>query len=762
METAAIRKITMPCMIGTSFISHFDFGQDEKERLAGIKEFNALTSTEEKTAFLSEHLVNKSLALWQKIIADEIDDICSDRDATFPTAELQSIIRWLSRRDRGPGKKTELNVVLLQNTYNNNGEELQSPFNASLTLFYLQALDRWELLPGVRLAITCKDVPLDVSNEKVFVKSLDTLFKELDLIYDEARRDGREFIVNTSGGYKAISAYAMLYAQLREVPALYTFERGNYDAVELTSFPVAYALSALDEEMSLLKALKGGEEILKTVARKKNDLPIWIRSLIMTSGHDEDPVLSPLADTLLDAYTRSRRGSEAMGSGMLDILEGSDEHLGPKLKNYIKKRIENEWAELWLGDQIPETVEHSRRHSKRLMEFAANLYRTAEEPLRKMELASPRALALLVACIYLHDIGHTAIAYPIVDENENEPTPPFSLGSFPSSVREVHHLLSAKLIEKKTEELFPAADETDITFLRTLVPLLGAYHRGYTTLSHEQGEGKPKEQVKQVGCFLFGTEAFELTLLPLQNKLEALTESERGGIPVEHLLDVAALLRIIDGSDVQADRVVDQVYLEARLKRTKEEAEILLKELNTLKKVYSQAAEKLPDLMGHVDEISRIAQTFDIRQIQSGEIEEKVKEQMEQQCTSVYEEVFQKLQDMKAGASFPGVVHLKDHTQTTLLSLANRIAFKWEQFLHFYKHQCVGTVFPVCEENIVTVHIWPNKMHPSSKEIANAGERRKALDEVKMDIEKEWCRACKAGEKRILLPELVFKGEVHR
>ncbi len=27
-----------------------------------------------------------------------------------------------------------------------------------------------------------------------------------------------EFIVNTSGGYKSVSAYAMLYAQLREAP----------------------------------------------------------------------------------------------------------------------------------------------------------------------------------------------------------------------------------------------------------------------------------------------------------------------------------------------------------------------------------------------------------------------------------------------------------------------------------------------------------------------------------------------------------------
>ena len=755
MDAHTTRKITMPCMIGTSFISHFNFGE---ERIARIKEFNALTSSEEKKSFLSKHLIKKSADVWKRILGNRIGDICTERDATFPTAELQSIIRWLSHRDCSPNTITELYVVLLQNTHSENGEAFEAPFTASLTGFFLQELEKMELLPGVRLTITCKDVPLDVSNEKAFVKSLDTLFKELDLIYNEAARDGREVIVNTSGGYKAISAYAMLYAQLREVPALYTFERGNYDAVELTSFPVAYALSALDEEMSLLKALTGGEEILKTLARKKKDLPIWIRSLIMTGEHEETPVLSPLANTLLDTYARSRRGSEAVGSGMLDILEESDEHLGLQLKNYIQKRIENEWAELWLGDQIPETVEHSRRHSKRLMEFAANLYRTAEEPLGKMNLCSPRALALLIACIYLHDIGHTAIAYPLTIEGNNEDAPPFSLGAFPSSVREVHHLLSAQLIRKKAKELFPSSDETDVTFLKTLVPLLSAHHRGYTTLSFEQGKGKPSEQVKQVGSFLFGTAAFEKTLLPLEEKLKLLTESERGGIGVEQLLDVAALLRIIDGSDVQADRVVDHVYLEARLKRTKEEAEILSKELTTFKKVYPEFAEQLVDLLKHVENINLIARSFDIPRIQSGEIDEKSKEEMKPHCSAVYKEVFDELRRIKGDSDFPGEVYRKDHGKTTLLSLANRIAFKWEQFLHFYKHQCVGTVFPVCEGNKVTVHIWPNKELATHEKIPLCS----LIDDF---IKKEWEDACThpRGSKgeRVLLKELAFEGLMH-
>ncbi|NCC56998.1 MAG: hypothetical protein EOM17_05145, partial [Synergistales bacterium] len=76
MDGRKTRKITMPCMIGTSFTSHFDFGQRERprdERIASIKEFNTLTSDEKKN-FLSEHLIGKSAGVWNRILGNKIED----------------------------------------------------------------------------------------------------------------------------------------------------------------------------------------------------------------------------------------------------------------------------------------------------------------------------------------------------------------------------------------------------------------------------------------------------------------------------------------------------------------------------------------------------------------------------------------------------------------------------------------------------------------------------------------------------------------
>ena len=46
------------------------------------------------------------------------------------------------------------------------------------------------------------------------------------------------------------------------------------------------------------------------------------------------------------------------------------------------------------------------------------------------------------------------------------------------------------------------------------------------------------------------------------------------------------------------------------------------------------------------------------------------------------------------------------------LSLANRLAFKREQHLHFQKHQCAAFVLPVMNagENIISVKIFRNNL----------------------------------------------------
>lgn len=751
------RKIRMVCTVGTSAMTHFfknepkgaGNGDEKSEKIDSLMEsFFRFKTKAQKRRFFTEHLEReKAGATWQTVTKAGVSPKTDIYKKIFPSAEMQSIMRWLDKQpeDEAP----ELEVVLLQNS-GDLKEINKSVFTALVTEFFLEELGEKgkNLLRPVRFKILRKPVHIDVSNEENFLQSLGRLFTALDREREEAAAAGQEFLVNMSGGFKSISAYVMLYAQLRQIACLYTFEGGSFDAVELTSFPVSYALGALDEEMSLLRALEKSPEILKITADRKNALPLWVRSLVMTGK--EGPEM-PLLKILLDEYREKRRGGEAIGGGLLGLLKEGGGGDGLELGKYIEDRIRNEWAELWIGDQIPETVEHSRRHSKRLMEFAANLYRAAEEPLEKLGLTGPRAMALLISCIYLHDIGHTAISHPPAERGE----PPFLLGSFPSSVREVHHLLSAELIRQRADELFPCSGKQDVSFLKTLTPLISAHHRGYTTLSEKQGRAKPSPKINLAGAFLFGKQDFEKTLMPLETKLQTLTEEQRGGLQVGVLLNIAALLRIIDGSDVQADRVVDEIYLEARLRRTKEEGRTFAAELRSVAGPFAKNA-AFVKLLERVEKISAAGEKIAIKNVLEGRIPDKEHDAISANCEDVYETVFMELQQMKGRKKSPGRALRGRRQEAHFLSLANRAAFKWEQFLHFFKHQCVGTVFPTFSGGTVTVHVWPNG------DLDYTGETfSKSLEGVKKDIEKEWSKACIVNGESILLPGLSFTVNLH-
>lgn len=677
----------------------------------------------------------------------------------WPSAEIQSVFRWLRLENRRD-EIMHLRFVLLPS------EDPKSQLTAWVTHFFLRlALER-SLFSGKTLsrdadAVRIRPVDICVQDRNSFLHSLEGLFGVFDDERGQAEAQGEEMVINNCGGYKSISAFALLYAQVHELTSLYTFESGNHEALELTSLPVGYALASMDEEISLLKVLQRGGDLRQLFSDETMaKLPGWIRSLLFeeTEGSEKRLRVSSFAETLVQSYTRNRRAVSGIGKGLLDILRRSES--GGELARYVTERIENEWAELWLGDQIPETVEHSRRHSKRLMEIAANIFRCAEEPLAELGVLEPEALALLVSCIYLHDIGHTAVAYPVASSVASAAftggvphgAEPFPLSFFPSAVREVHHLLSRDMIEAcdgascGASPLFPdtgIAMETR-TMLKTLVPLVCSSHRGYTRLVGDEC-AVPKASVRAVGNFLYGA-AFQETLRPLKARLQdPRFAGAFGTLSVSQVLAVAALLRVIDGCDVQADRVVDRIYLRARLARTRDEARVLKREFDLL---FHSPRLALPEALSAefsvmrkaVETVSELGERLDIDKVERGrlldeertkQIEETANGSREGAVKGLYAMVFELLQSLRVYAvekgaprsarsplqdpsreSSPGSLFSAFPVEMLLLSLANRVVFKWEQFLHFYKHQCVLCVLPrrdVHEKGKIIVDVWPNE-----------------------------------------------------
>ena len=654
-------------------------------------------------------------------------------DFMFPTAEIQTLVHWLKDNRE---KVETLHVVLLPS------EDVPSRLTAHAARIYLNKAQH--LFPT---KIQCglediRPIKVKVSDREKFLDSVAVLFEEFDRQLEQEGSEQPVFC--TSGGYKSIVAFAVMYAQIHSIPCLYTFERDS-QAFELMHIPLGYAIGTLDEEISLLKAIGSRKDQAGEDLESNMGIPQWVSDT------------RPLAPMLIKSYERGRRQACGTGAALFDRLRDTGDK-GRSLAQHLKDLLAENWAELWMGDQIPETVEHSRRHSKRLMEFASNLFRCAEPQMEALlslgeDPAKPELLALLIAGIYLHDIGHTALSFPV------KPTPGhtlFPLGLFPSAVREVHHLLTGELLRQYPERFFGEEHDSEpFRFLKLCVPLLSEHHRGYTAL--RDGEGKPSELIHSVGTLLYGKEKFRETLRPLKIRFEEALRNTALPFTADGILRAAALLRVIDGCDVQSDRVISREYLRARLDRTQDEAKFLGAQLEAF-------IAALPrQITMHFSDLEQATSRLDVKQVLAGTFIDE-DEVIKKSCTAIYREVFRALEDLrqkhlsgKARAEGDwGKIQTEDTSLFTGLSLSNRVAFKWEQFLHFYKHQSVGFVLPVRESD-KAVRV---RLYPADAEICNKNTA-KIMESIEKDIESEYEKARSVLEEHLILKARTPAEESH-
>ena len=690
------RSVRMICTVGTSLLGNLD-----------VCPSPALNINSAADAILNFIKTNAKKGREKSLNQDDLSCFIArnpDYDKiTFPSAEIQTLMRWL--RDN-MNNLEKLRIILLPS------EKEDSIITAFAACAYINKFKN--LFKDIDITCEKQDIipkSIVVDDRGKFLTSVKNLFDAFDAQKDLAA-PGEETVICASGGYKAITAFSVMYAQINNIPCLYTFE-GSPNAFELMNIPIGFALSALDEEINMLKAIESGAihgDVFKS-------LPQWVQDT------------SELAPMLIKGYEKGRRHLGGTGAALFGRLGECGER-GAELKTYLEGLLSDEWAELWLGDQIPETVEHSRRHSKRLMEFTANLFRCAPTQMGQiLPSDKPELLALFIAGIYLHDIGHTALSYPV---NPNLGRTPFPLGLFPSSVREIHHLLTGDLLKTWPDRFFGKKhDSANYKFLKAFVPLLAAHHRGYTSL--KGNKGNPSDLINSVGLLIYGNEAFEETLRPLEERFKDLEREFGDKLPfdAEDFLRVTALLRIIDGSDVQSDRIVSDEYLKARLIRTKDEANFLSSQFNAYK------SDQLSEYNELIDKLKDFASSIDVDAVCGGNFADEGG-QIENKCKEIYRKVFadlKKIKDKYGECDVWGEVQTKEPSLFIGLSLANRIAFKWEQFLHFYKHQSVSFVLPSKSDDAkfnVDIKIFPSDLPNSIDKIESdiLGEIKREYDKV--------------------------------
>ncbi len=384
----------------------------------------------------------------------------------------------------------------------------------------------------------------------------------------------------------------------------------------------------------------------------------------------------------------------------------------PELGNYVEKLIETRWSDLWMRDQIPETVEHSGRHSKRIMEIAGNVMRSLDrgKPLgesrsKDLYMDRPIPLALLISAIYLHDIGHTALTYPVDLKSKNVDVFPLSL--FPSAVREVHNLLSADMLRERAEDLFPDPDDLEsfeaeedsshhlrdyLEILKNLVPEICAGHRGYVRLD-DHLPAKKKKSVWAVGKFLMGKEGFKSTLIPVASRLDRFADIfDSNSVSKGEVLTVTALLRVFDGFDIQADRAVGEAHLNLRMEITAYERRALQSQLpiysDVLKGIHCELDGEDISMWSCIKELCGLTESMTPERV----------DRIGRLCKAIYPAMFDHMRKLKGDEGFQALFNRENLLTVHALSMANKIAFKWEQIIGSYGYLSIEAVCPVPSE----------------------------------------------------------------
>ena len=563
------------------------------------------------------------------------------------------------------------------------------------------------------------------------IESLSRAFTEIWNILDRIREEypNKEILIDVTGGQKYPGIMASLYCIFNNLPFFYIFE-GEVSLAKFPPVPASWDFGAIDEALAAFNSIliRNTTHSFERNHLKYSEycsLPETFRNLY-TASSNEDYLTSSLPLNVIESKYRKARGLPfGYGEDFLKLLD-NDYSCTENYKNYLRKMIREVWSLQWIGDQIPETVEHSQRHSKRLMEFTVNLINTIGE--ENFLNGIPKQLRnefyfVLAIAMNVHDLGHTKLTYELGDGRI------LPLDSLPCVVRDLHHELSYQMLEDDDSfKLFgekpgsrdkDSCDKCPWDNIKTAVKLVTRYHREYMPITGKPG--KLKDIVKMLS----------MEPEPLDKVVAASFADENW----QKLTIMAARwLKFIDGTDVQSDRTVEPNYFKTRVLRTITEIEALAVELESNTEISPFIRNEVSDL---VSEVGKLRASFEASEYKSMNRDLAIS-------------ISNKASELEKNTLYPMIRKRIDECKGTItmpnwLKLLSKISFKAVQFPHFEKHNMVNYVYPrfFMEKSLFgntdgTLRLSINIERESKNDMNSL---IKIIDGVKKDIVKEFVRA---------------------
>lgn len=357
-----------------------------------------------------------------------------------------------------------------------------------------------------------------------------------------------QICVVATGGYKPESIYMFVIGSLFGAEVYYLHER-SMSNLRMPVLPLDYDVTTWAEYKDILRVLDGQPADL--AAGLIDSLPEQLRRLFEKKESNIrlnhfGRITAGFMEERLPALSR-------YGRGMLltDRIKEED------LRKRIESNVLENWRYLWLGDRIPETVEHARGHTQRLLAFATQLLTPIFE--KEEDFMNDAELFVLLSAIWLHDIGHGATELPLPDGRIK------AVMRLPTVVRDLHHWLTYGMLLSDEKDGYRLGE------YREAVAKVCLYHRGKMPV--KEGE-KP---------FVDDASGIKIEKAICEKIYVRIGKSE---VQVRTRF-LASLLRMIDACDVQLERTVDKSYARARAGITKKEMEAELERMRKLKDILS-------------------------------------------------------------------------------------------------------------------------------------------------------------------------------
>jgi hypothetical protein len=586
----------------------------------------------------------------------------------FPSAEIESFVYWLAEYDQ-----INLKKIILLYTNTDKAKACACMIRDVICGLIKKCTYITNKMPGCEPDIVLQPFSFEVDNTEKFPEDVGTFINLIEEKIEALKKDNiRRVVLNITAGYKILVSISSLFAFLKdEIEVIYKHE-DTKNLLRVPPLPLDWNYKLFDEYRSLVMRPGGINFVpppqLAGLFNKRR--AVWVKN--------EYGVF------LTNLYDSERMKRFGLGKRLSRLLS-------PESQQKLNDHKLPQWIHLWIGDQIPETVEHSRAHSSRLLEYAADLIEVMFSD--NENFLSDKELLILIYCFWLHDLGHTGLYYRL-----NKQVIP--VGMYPSLVRKWHSFITFQQL-MDGEYL----DEEE----KVVVSEICKYHRGRLPLKKGQ-----KEELKKWQDSIFT----DLALPPLEEHLETIRDTlVFSGVKIQEnrILLLCALLRICDALDMQSDRVVDQHYWNVRKRRTREEVVHYLKHYERTKLLTGLTSDsykrELEKLEGNLNECIKIWEKLDTWE-KAQEVENIINQEIEDMLLRL---IGQALEVPVTGGQTLGLDPEGLQVAAEQLSLLDRITFKMRQEAHFYKHSSVSLVYLTRE----AAKLWINMLFEPALGVAH-------------------------------------------